>query len=231
VVELALVHRGVQLHRHAEVVGPAPRLPEQLGRARVELTGIEHRLDAPAVGAVVLLDEGHRALEPGEARGLVPLPDDPAAVEGVAGRPERGADIGANAEVTGDLRERGRAAGHRADVHDGRGAGAESRPEPIGSRHVGAVAGPGQRGAPAGRDVADEVTAEVVGLEAVQEDRLARVGGGVKVTVDQARRHDLAGGCRSTDRPARQNVAPTCTTRSSSKTTQPFGMSSCPLPA
>src|SRR5206468_12599485 len=43
-------------------------------------------------------------------------------------------------------------------------------------------------------DVADEVAREVVGLEAVEEDRLPGVGGGVQVTVDQAGRHELAGG-------------------------------------
>src|SRR5438445_93645 len=43
-----------------------------------------------------------------------------------------------------------------------------------------------QRRAPAGRDVADEVAAEVVGLEPVEEDRLPRVRGRVQVTIDQA---------------------------------------------
>ena len=105
VVELALVHRGVQLYRHVEVVGPPPGLLQEIRRARVELAGIEHGLDPAVVRAVVLLDVGDRALEPGHAGGLIPLPDDAAAVEGVAGRTERRPHVRAHAELARDLRE------------------------------------------------------------------------------------------------------------------------------
>ena len=198
VMELTLVHRGVQLHRNAQVVGPASRLTQELRRAGVKLARVEHRADAPAVGAVVLLDERHGALEPGDAVGLVPFPDDPAAVERVAGGPERRAHVGPHAELARDSGERSRAPGHRTDVHDRRGTGAERRPEPIGPRHVGAIARARYRGAPAWRDVAHEVAPEVVGLEPVEEHRLARVGGGVQMTVDQARGDELAGGVDAT---------------------------------
>src|SRR5207244_13000964 len=46
----------------------------------------------------------------------------------------------------------------------------------------------------AGSEVADEVAAKIVGLEPVEEDRLARVGSRVQVTVDESRRHELARG-------------------------------------
>ncbi len=231
VVELALIHRGVQLHRDAQVVRPPPGLPQEVRRAGVELAGIEHGLDTSVVGAVVLLDVRDGALQPGDAGGLVPFPDDAAAVEGVARRAERRPHVGANAEVAGDLGEGGGTARHRADVQDRRGAGAQRRPEAVRSRHVGAVAGPGHRGAAARRDVADEVAAEVVGLEPVEEDRLARVGGGVQVTVDQTGRDELAGGVHAAVDRARRSATRRERSRSSSKTTHPSGISSCPRPS
>src|SRR2546422_10513507 len=62
------------------------------------------------------------------------------------------------------------------------------------SRDFVPVARPRRRCPPAGREVADEVATEIVGLEPVEEDRLARVGSRVQVTVDESRRHELARG-------------------------------------
>ena len=194
VVELALVHRSVELHRHAQIVGPAARPAQEIRRAGVELAGIQHRLDASVVGAVVLLDVCNRSLEPGHPGGLIPFPDDPAAIEGIARGAKRRPHVCAYAELAGDACERGRTARHRADVHDRRGAGAERRPQAVGSRHVRPVARSRQGRAPARRDVADEVAPEVVGLEPVEEDRLPRVRGRVQVTIDQAGSDQLAGG-------------------------------------
>jgi len=70
-VELALVHRRVELQGHVQIVRRPPRVAQELDGARVHLAGIDHRADAAVVCAVVLPRVVDRAREPGLALRVV----------------------------------------------------------------------------------------------------------------------------------------------------------------
>src|SRR2546427_8539018 len=189
-VELEQVLAGVDLDANAQLVGRLAGGAQERRAAGVDLIRKEHPLDAAFVRAGVLADERLRAIQPGQAPGLVVLVIELARLaHAVIGRAVGRAHERPQAQLARDSRV---GLGGGDDVDHGRAAVPQHLGQREASADVGVLAWPERLHALLRGVVVEEAGVEEIATADVGDQSPARFHVGVTVNVDEAGDDELA---------------------------------------